>query len=93
DRVVDIFDAGPLMLANINNIRSIQATRHANGALMRQQDLAFAKSKMIITNGHWHDFRVICSAAVAEGSELMLNAESLNALALESQQTLAYMPE
>ena len=107
DRVVDIFDAGPLMRAELSNIRSVRAIRQLSSALCADttdDEDADDSQSLIIANPSWQQFRVICTEAqlisqhrqlIAQNGQqrLALSASALGHLGVQPGQPLAFIPE
>ena len=90
DNVVDIFDAGPIMRARINQLRSI---RKMDQGLATVSDERMMNSKTIITNSSLKDFRVIYAQMIRTGSGLVkLTEENLNTLNVNPGTLLRYLP-
>src|SRR5690606_6032089 len=94
------FDAGPLMRAELSNIRSVRAIRQLSSALCADttdDEDADDSQSLIIANPSWQQFRVICTEAqlIAQNGQqrLALSASALGHLGVQPGQPLAFIPE
>ncbi|WP_221800751.1 arginine N-succinyltransferase [Oceanobacter mangrovi] len=104
EKVVDIFDAGPLMRADLNDIASVRAIRQHHALAMNEllNDPTPAE-QVIAANPDWANFRVICTQATeamatnsrlapASSEGLALSDEALTALQLHAGDPIAWIP-
>lgn len=90
DNVVDIFDAGPIMRARINGLRSIKRMEQG---LARVTDERMVNSKSIVANSSLKDFRVIYAQICRTGSGLVkLKEEDFKILNVNSGALLRFIP-
>ncbi len=86
DNVIDIFDAGPLMYANIDDIASVQAIHHLPLANDGEAD-----SQVIAANTDWQHFRVMLTEAQVGDEQIYIPAEQRQALELQDTDSLAFI--
>ncbi|MGF1634331.1 MAG: arginine N-succinyltransferase [Phycisphaerae bacterium] len=86
---VDIFDAGPLVQANLPEIRTVSQCRHMK--LAGVTDAALALPTHLVSNGQT-DVRVVMTGVEFEGEVLKLPAEAASALQVEPGMTLHVAP-
>lgn len=86
DNVVDIFDAGPLMHASIDQLASVKA--------IEQRPLASnsgEQGKVIAANTQWSNFRVMLSEAQLDDASIDIPAAERQALQLQGNDSLAFI--
>lgn len=89
---VDIFDAGPTMEANLQHIRTAQASRKL---ALKIDDVAAASGELnFIINTKVSDFRGVCSELVAdhENQQAIVTAETASALNLGDGDLVRFAP-
>ncbi|ASP37286.1 arginine N-succinyltransferase [Bacterioplanes sanyensis] len=86
DNVVDIFDAGPLMQANIDELASVKAIEQRP-----LTDVSATPQSVIAANTHWPDFRVVLSDAQLDEHGIQLPAAERQALQLNEHDSVAFI--
>lgn len=90
DNVVDIFDAGPIMRARIQQLRSI---RKMDQGLASVTDEKMITSNTMIANNNLKDFRVIYAPMIRTGAGLIkLSSENLAVLNVPNGSLLRFVP-
>ncbi len=91
ERLVDVFDAGPIMRADIQRLRSIQALQTAPLTQSAESKLTAAESKKaILCNPTWHHFRVTQDAWV-ENNNVHTTENVSQLIGLAHGQTSAFL--
>lgn len=88
DGYVDVFDAGPQVVAPLSKIRTVEDSRTAR--LMIGKPGAAAQ-EMLVANGRLADFRMIRTMGRSDGDMLVLNSEAAGALLLDPGAALRYV--
>ena len=97
EKVVDIFDAGPLLRADLNHIETVKAIREHKALAAESLNEPAPSTQVIAANPHWNNFRVICTEANESGSAttahgLELTGPALDALQMRSGDRVAWVP-
>ncbi|MEQ3695596.1 MAG: arginine N-succinyltransferase [Pseudomonadales bacterium] len=80
DKMIDIFDGGPILRAKVANLFSVKATAH-RAATIEDEIGASPNSIYMLANSSLESFRVVCEAAVMNGETAAItkaSAEQLN---------------
>lgn len=87
ENVIDVFDGGPIMRAQISHIRSVRNSRTGEAKVSPEQPL---DKVMLIATTSLKNFRVVASAAANDRSEARINLSqaSLDALHAGEGETL-----
>ena len=80
DKMIDIFDGGPILRAKVANLFSVKATAH-RAVTIEDEMGASPNSIYMLANSSLESFRVVCEAAVMNGETAAITkatAEQLN---------------
>ena len=85
---VDIFDGGPTLVAEIDQLATVRQSRAASFAGL---SLAPATDALVAA-GEGSRFRVLRTHVDGEGNELRLSEKAMRSLALDAGETLRWCP-
>ncbi|MFT4676442.1 MAG: arginine N-succinyltransferase [Patiriisocius sp.] len=83
ENLIDVFDGGPLVRANIAQIRSVQQAVQYRVELMSGEESTAggaSQDKMLVANTSLANLRIIYANAIPEGESLYMDSIGLNAL-------------
>jgi len=93
DKVVDIFDAGPLLRARISRIRSICNIQTAQVASSLNKQTEPQDGLAIISNGRMPEFRVACRpCSSSDDKTVALEADTMAALGVKPGDAVHFIP-
>ncbi len=75
---VDIFDAGPVLQARVNELRSVRTSELVQA--QQVQDIPPASAAYLVANTDIQNYRIIVSDSAPQGGELQLSPEQLQCL-------------
>ncbi len=87
DRVVDVFDAGPILRATIKNLKTIRQMRQGTVKVTDKLD----DKATLITNHSMMNFRAIFQPLNINGKNLSINEEHLKALEIKPGDNLNFV--
>ena len=88
--VVDIFDGGPMLRAKVENLKTVQRSREFRVTDIEAEG---AKEAMLISNGSFKNFRVICAPlATATASGIYMPDPVKEALSVTGGQSVFVTP-
>lgn len=85
DNMVDIFDGGPILRANIANIRAIQNQQQCQAQQCESPKIG---NNLLLSNGQFASFRAIMTNRLVEQQTLQLTGEEMAALNISQNDTL-----
>jgi len=83
--LVDIFDAGPTVCCERDNIRTVRDARRLTAVLADEVE---AELPALISTDHVHDFRAVRQRALVEGDRVVLTREAADALRVKAGETV-----
>jgi arginine N-succinyltransferase len=83
DRVIDVFDGGPLVSCPLQEIRTVRESHSVTVAALGADDPAIGLQDALVSTDALHDFRVVKTEARREGSVVYISDEALAALGLK----------
>ncbi len=88
EKVIDIFDGGPIMRAKIENIKSVKNIQQGTAAISHTP---VNEKRTLFSNTVLSNFRVIYSSHQHEGDKVLLPEASFNALQLTDDANIGWI--
>ncbi len=82
---IDVFDAGPLVDARIDDIKTVQDSRVATVSAIADQQNA---PEMLMSAGRLNDFRVVRAPAMLDGDAIKIGDEAAKVLGVKKGDTI-----
>ena len=83
EKMIDIFDGGPLLRAKVQNIVSVKATQHCT-AVVSDEPIEASTPIYMLANSSLANFRVVCQPATAIDARATISSEVAQALNLHN---------
>jgi arginine N-succinyltransferase len=80
ESLIDIFDAGPLVRARIDQIKSVRNVRQANVVQLEESVPVEVETSMILANRSLDRIRIVYQPAIAENIDIKITPETMKAL-------------
>jgi len=91
--VVDIFDAGPLMHARLDELRSVQSIRKVECTVKDNPVVRPEDTPLVLANPDWHQFRLIHALVPVHHGRIVLTPAQQQSLNMTSGSSLALLSD